>query len=308
MKKLFLGLVLLLSACNPPKHHDLPDLGDNQIYFHGGPVLNNGVNVYLIWYGNWTNNTAVPILSDLIEGLNGSPYFNINSTYYDYTGKFVVNNVNLKGSINDPYSRSSVINDGDIYTIVTNALNQGKLPADENGIYLVLTSSDVDQTGGFCTKNCGWHSYAQYQGKVIKVAFIGDGSFRCQTNGNGILMNGSKAGQEVDNDGDGDVLTGANVFNSCVYQSGISPNNNPGADGMASVIAHELAEATTDPELDAWYDGTTSGECADKCAWNFGDTYSVTNGSLANVNLNSRDYLIQQNWVNTNGGYCALKY
>ena len=46
----------------------------------------------------------------------------------------------------------------------------------------------------------------------------------------------------------------------------------------------------------------------DKCAWTVGTTYTVANGSRANVKLGSRDYLIQQNWVNANGGYCAMHY
>lgn len=31
-----------------------------------------------------------------------------------------------------------------------------------------------------------------------------------------------------------------------------SPNNNAEADGMASIIAHELAESVTDPQINAW--------------------------------------------------------
>ena len=47
----------------------------------------------------------------------------------------------------------------------------------------------------------------------------------------------------------------------------------------------------------------------DKCAWTFGATYSSgSNGAVANVRLGSRDFLIQQNWVNAYGGYCALGY
>jgi hypothetical protein len=53
----------------------------NGIDYHGGPVILNGTNVYFIWYGNWTGNTAKTILPDLISGLSGSPYFNINTTY-----------------------------------------------------------------------------------------------------------------------------------------------------------------------------------------------------------------------------------
>ena len=76
---------------------------------------------------------------------------------------------------------------------------------------------------------------------------------------------------------------------------------------MASIIAHELEEATSDPDLNAWYDKRGS-ENADKCAWTFGTEYTTANGASANMNLGGMDYLIQQNWVNAAGGYCALSY
>lgn len=76
---------------------------------------------------------------------------------------------------------------------------------------------------------------------------------------------------------------------------------------MASVIAHELEEAVTDPDLNAWYD-VRGQENADKCAWTFGTTSTASNGSLYNIKLGTRDYLIQRNWVNASGGYCSMTY
>jgi len=76
---------------------------------------------------------------------------------------------------------------------------------------------------------------------------------------------------------------------------------------MASVMYHELSETVTDPELNAWYD-RRGYENGDKCAWNFGTTYTTSNGATANVSLGSRDWLIQQNWLNANGGKCVLSY
>src|SRR6202008_4906506 len=76
---------------------------------------------------------------------------------------------------------------------------------------------------------------------------------------------------------------------------------------MVSVIAHELEEASTDPDLNAWYDSSGE-ENADKCAWTFGSTYTTSNGSLANMKLGARDYLVQQNWLNAQGGLCSLSY
>ena len=65
-----------------------------------------------------------------------------------------------------------------------------------------------------------------------------------------------------------------------------------------------MEEATTDPDLNAWYD-RRGYENADKCAWTFGTTSTAANGSLYNMHSRSTQYLIQQNWVNASGGYCA---
>jgi hypothetical protein len=46
---------------------------------------------------------------------------------------------------------------------------------------------------------------------------------------------------------------------------------------MVSIVAHELEEATTDPDLNAGYDSRGE-ENADKCAWTFGTTSTAPNG------------------------------
>jgi hypothetical protein len=35
---------------------------------------------------------------------------------------------------------------------------------------------------------------------------------------------------------------------------------------------------------------------------------NAPNGAKYNVTLGSRNYLIQQNWVNASGGFCAKSY
>ena len=64
---------------------------------------------------------------------------------------------------------------------------------------------------------------------------------------------------------------------------------------MVSVIAHELAEAVTDPLLNAWYD-STGAENADKCAWTFGTVSRLSNGAMYNLVLGGKNYLVQLNW------------
>jgi hypothetical protein len=245
----------------------------NGISYHGGPVMRSGVNVYYIWYGNWGQDAAAnAILTDLAKNMGGSPYFAINTTYGDTTGN-VQNQVTYAGSSTDSGSLGTSLTDSSIWTLVNNALVSGKLPVDANGVYFVLTAPYVAETSGFLTKYCGWHTYGSYNGTMIKYAFIGDPTAS---------------------------------MGACSVQT-TSPNGDAGADAMASVISHEMEESATDPQLNAWYD-SSGAENADKCAWTFGQTYSAANGSMANMKLGTRDFLIQQNWVNSGGGFCALSF
>jgi Phosphate-induced protein 1 conserved region len=243
------------------------------INYHGGPVMLGTTNVYYIWYGNWSGNSATTILSDLARSIGGSPYFNINTTYYNASNVRVSNSVQLAGSTTDNYSKGTSLGDSDVQAVVSAAINSNQLPKDPNGVYFVLTSSDVNERSGFCTQYCGWHTRATIGGADIKYSFVGNPA-RCPT--------------------------------SCAAQT-VSPNGNLGADGMASILVHELEEAVTDPDLNGWYDSRGQ-ENADKCAWSFGTTYAAANGARANMNLGGRDYLIQRNWVQASGGYCALSY
>lgn len=246
----------------------------NGINYHGGPVMTSGPNMYYIWYGGWNGNNATSILTDLANGIGGTPYFNINTTYYNGSNVHVPNSVSYKGSTSVGYPNGASLSDANIQTIVSKAISSGALgQADANGVYFVLTSSDVNETSGFCTQYCGWHTHATIGGVDIKYAFIGNPD-RCPS--------------------------------ACEDQT-TSPNGNAGADGMASIIAHELEETATDEDLNAWYD-TRGAENADKCAWTFGSESTASNGSKYNMTFGGHNWLIQQNWVNASGGYCAKSY
>jgi hypothetical protein len=252
-------------------------IGNNGIQWHGGLVMHGTTHVYYIWYGDWSGNDATTILETLANSIGGSPYYNINTTYWDYRNHTITrvsNAVTFQGSVFDNYSHGSALNDAAVSGIVTDAINAGVVPSDPNGVYFVLTSSDVNETSGFCTQYCGWHTHRKISGVDIKYAFVGNAE-RCP--------------------------------NACASQTSMSPNGNIGADAMASSISHELEETTSDPDLNAWYDGQGM-ENADKCAWAFGTTYTAGNGADANMNLGGLDFLIQQNWVNYGGGSCALSF
>ena len=244
--------------------------GSNGINYHGGPVMLNTPTIYYIWYGNWSGNTATTILTDFANNLGGSAYEHINTTYYDGSGNHVSGFLSYGGASTDNYSRGTALSDSDIQAIVaSNCASFGG--CNSNSLYFVLTSADVNETSGFCTQYCGWHTHATINGADIKYAFVGNPD-RCPS--------------------------------ACSEQQ--APNGNIGADGMASIIAHEQEEAISDPDLNAWYD-VRGQENADKCAWTFG-TVSGPSGAEYNLTLGSRNYLIQRNWVNASGGYCSMSY
>lgn len=245
----------------------------NGIYYHGGPVMLNSIPVYYIWYGNWSSNTATTYLPKLPPDLSGSKYEHINTTYYNGSNQHVSGTMSLAGQTNDSYSRGTALADSDIQAIV--AAHCGSLGScNTNALYFVLTSADVNETSGFCTQYCGWHTHATINGKDVKYSFVGNPD-RCPS--------------------------------ACEDQT-TSPFGNAGADGMASIIAHESEEAISDPDLNAWYD-RRGAENADKCAWTFGTTSTASNGSIYNFVAGSgTQWLIQQNWVNASGGYCSMSY
>lgn len=253
----------------------LPSMyGENGIDYHGGPVMLGTTNVYYIWYGDWKGNSAVSILEYLAAHIGGSTYYNINTTYFDKDKRHVSNAVHFGGATNDWYSHGKILTDLEVQQVVAGAVKSGRLPRDTHGVYFVLSAKDVSESSGFCSHYCGWHNHGVIAGANLKYSYIGNPA-RCPS--------------------------------SCEAQTK-SPNWNSAADAMASTIAHELEEAVTDPDLNAWYDDVHGEENADICAWSFGHTYQTANGSQANRKFGDKSYLIQENWVNAKGGYCSYWY
>jgi hypothetical protein len=249
-----------------------------KITYHGGPLIQTPV-IYIIWYGNWNqsngsdNAAGQQIVRDWGHSIGGSPYFAIN-TSYNAGGYTVSGGVNWGGEYTDTGSQGTTLSDAKVFTVVKNAINGGHLPYDANGVYFVFTSSNISESSGFCTQYCGWHTAGNNTtGARIRYSFVGNAN-RC--------------------------------LSACAAQT-TSPNGNAGVDGAISVITHELEEATTDPDLNAWYD-SQGAEDADKCAWTFGHhQFQVANGSWANVTLGSRNFLIQRELQQiTSGDLCKM--
>jgi hypothetical protein len=259
----------------------------NGIDYHGGPVVTAGVNAYIIWYGNWSgtgSNTAatVNLVEHFINTLGNTPYENINTTYGDNTGN-VSGNLTLGGAIFDTGSQGTRLSNSRLSSIVTRSFSNG-LPKDPNGVYLVLTSSNVSEQG-FCSQFCGFHTAQTLSGTDIKWAFVGNPD-RCPS------------GCEIQTTGPNSPATGVG-----------------GADGIINVITHESEEAITDPDLNAWFD-SSGNEDADKCNFNFGATSTCNANGLCtpagtsaaakyNQTFGNNNYMMQQEWENANGGKCV---
>jgi len=246
--------------------------------YRGGPLINTPV-IYIIWYGKWDGSVSSSdtpagqqIVRDRANSIGGTPYYQLN-TSLSVANYPISGNVLFGGETTDSGTSTS-LSDGNIQTIVANSITSGRLPYNANGVYFVITSSNVTASSGFCTQYCGWHTYGTVSGfGKVRYSFVGNAN-RC--------------------------------LNACAAQGSVSPNGNPGIDGAISVLSHELEEANTDPDINAWLDAQGY-ENADKCAWTFGHfQFQTPNGAWANMTFGGRNWLIQRNILKSGSQFFCM--
>ena len=255
---------------NPPSRR-------NRIEYHGGPVMFGTPDTFLIFYGNWPAVNGSPdanqtILTDITSNIGGHPYLAAWQAYTSVSGGGPSGGLLYAGAVNDAYSHGTTLSDPDVADIVRHQIETNGLPQDPSGIYIVVTSPDVDESSGYGTKYCAWHGRTTALGSVFRIGFVGwpeRAPANCAPNG-------------------------------------IGPNGTVGADAAASHLVAVLSDIATDPDFGGWYDKVGL-EMADKCVWTYGTTYTALNGSRANIKLGGRDYLLQQLWLpSKSGGACVL--
>ena len=270
-----------------------PPFSINNVMYLQGPVMDQpNPTINILWYGDWSQyGAAQKVILDFLKDLKGTPYWNIphgwkatpQNTLGFETGLPMPGRVSTGfrygGSYDDHYSRGRALTVRDVAMIVDIATSNNVLnvadPNDPNSIWLVLPSPDVSDDSGFC----GYHDllFPFLDGGVgtAKYAF---------------------------------VATRQTVAGGCAPANRVvSPNDNPMADAMANIIAHELAETLTDPNpiFTAWTSLSFPGEIADHCNFRFGPTYRTANGAIANMKLGAHDYLLQELLVPTVPQTCA---
>jgi hypothetical protein len=272
------------------------------LYWGGGSVLTgNPTNLYVIFYGTLWTPTQIDILLDFGHAIGGSPLSNVLTTYTDdgYDGNRGSSSFNLVDyTITANYGRGTTINDNAIAAIVNDAIANGYLPDDTNGLYMVYSDAGAGTNkNGAC--ECG-HHFAS--GNNHKIAQMDSGTW-CRA-------------QPV-------------AQTLCDFPYILSPNGDPDIDVMAGTAWHEIAEAVSDPATGGyrtrWVPGTsTSGqtEVADLCGRDHREDdgnnppvgylqldrdYASTNGGVANTHLGSRDFLLQPIWQNADRGGCVRR-
>jgi hypothetical protein len=259
----------------------------NGIDYHGGPIVPSERVVSIYWSRSTIySGGPVPgtsgsgaqdgsLVGFFLRNLGGSSYYNINTTYGDTVGvgHDVTNTLSYTGywadSVHAPASGAAPT-DSDIQNEIIRGFTSGVVSYDPSTVYVVFSGSGVNLGGGAFTQYCGYHGYFVWNNNVVLYSAMPY-----------------------------DYTPG------CYVQTG-TPNNDPPADTEVSVLAHEIEETNTDPRLNAWYD-SKGNENADKCAWNFGTTFSA-GGGVANISVGGKNFLIQRNWLNANGGSCAQGY
>lgn len=257
------------------------------ISYHGGPIIYTQQVAAIYWSsrtiyaGGPAPGTVGPGSADgslvgfFLSNLGGSPYYNINTTYYDGTNSPVQNSVTYTqywASNTDVPLAGIPVSDAQIQQQIVSGFTSGALPYDPNTLYLVFSDALVDLGGGFGVLYCAYHGHFDWNGNDVKYAAMP---------------------HDID-------------FPDCNALNG-SPNDDPAADAEVNTIAHETEETNTDEDLNAWYDDAGN-ENADKCAWTFGSTYTAANGATANMTIGGKDFLVQENWVNAGSGGCVLSW
>ena len=190
------------------------------------------------------------------------------------------------------YSHGTQLTRLSMQEVISNAVKSAPFPVDhKNGIFLILTSHDVT-VQDFCRAVCGFHyfTFPSMVGYTMPYAWIGNSAKQCpEVCAYPFAIPGYMAG------GGPGALT--------------PPNGDVGIDGMISVIAHELAELSSNPLVNAWYAGedpTAPTEIGDLCEGLYGSgggggyigqVMKGRDGMSFNMNgIRNRRFLVQWIW------------
>jgi len=208
---------------------------------------------------------------------------NNNTQYYD-TSSYIANAGKFAGSYIDkslypgkdcvdPLGISNshnCISDGDVENEVAKVMGIKGWKGGVNNLFMVFTSSNEGEcftSNSDCAYSnyCGYHTYFTSGSTDVIYAYLPYGN-----------------------------------TSYCQVSGAPSPNGFPDADTASTAASHELTEAITDPELDAWFDSSGS-EIGDECDYYYG--IALWDGGKATEQWNGLNFFIQTEYSNLTQGY-----
>jgi hypothetical protein len=269
--------------------------------YHGGPLLTGTLTVHLIFYGTWSA-AQQSIVTAFIESFaapkpsTGYPtvagWWSITKNFKDKKKTPVAQKVVLGKVVKDEYSLKKNLQESDIEAVVTKWLPtiDSKF-VDPTALYVVLTSADVS-VQGFCSSQCGTHSYTRSpatQHKVLPFVWVGNPAKFCPGH---CAWPYAKA----------EYGAGPNV------PPLKAPNGDVGVDGMTITIASMVVGAATNTRDNGYYQGVAGDgyEAVAVCGGIYGDgaypgyagkLLKTKDGASYNVNgVKGKKFLVPFMW------------
>lgn len=255
----------------------------SQFTFHQGTVIHRLTAYLLFWLPpgyalepNGDSSHFERLMEQYFQDAGGTPFYNILSQYYDNPGGPVRNEVTLGGSYVDtqPYPQAGTVSDplldGDIVHEINRVLDakNGAWVTDDNHMVFVFTGYNVQECSGQ-TANDG--CTFQHNAEADFCAYHSN-SFNNNL-----------------------IYAYIPVVDGCIdIPAQLSPNHDPIADAIISIVTHEQFEAVSDPTLGGWFDNAANeGEMGDKCV----RLYGTVGEDGGNVTLaHGHRYIVQEEW------------
>ena len=217
---------------------------------HGGPILTASTVKAIYWGTSWSSSSFT---GDKQSGLDTFYLGWTGSKYAGTTTEYNSSNGQVSGTVSyqgHVVDPTAGPSSPPTTQQIVNEVAKMIPSPVANGYYPVYVDLKRGNAG-----YCAWHDTGVANGVQVQVAFFFN----------------------LDND------------SGCNPSDSTTGHDEPLA-ALANVSGHELSEAETDPQLNAWYD-RNGNENADKCAWHFhgNGVQTFSNGSV---------WKIQGNWSN----------
>lgn len=251
-------------------------------FYQGGPVMTQPMVAYCLFYGAWSStDVKVAQVTTFLNGIGATAWYKTNLRYVNAQGTPPTSTISAASpvflgpgsAIYTSFGRSWTVDR--TANVVSSAISSGLVPLSDTAIYFVLTSTDV-VVPGLATATGG--TFCGYHDSV--------------------------------------AVSGKNVIYSLVGDMSLvtgCQDSPPNTLAMASIIAHELVEAISDPLVGSTTSGSSNmayqdpggtGENGDMCSYagnnvafpGFPNGYLTSGGLHWNLNISGSLFLVQPNW------------